>query len=331
MDRFLANLEQVNPGVEHLLVSARTGEGVDAVPRLARGGGGPGGRAARDRRAARPRRRAACAADRGERAVFRSGGREDRPALPPDGGALRARREARGHGLVRPGAIGRAPRRGRVRAPGDRRQARPACHRARRRKAPVSTARLELLRAGRLAIAFGPERRRALARARGSWLLDDRLRAARRRVGVSCRPTRTRSWPRNWPRRITTCSGSCATCSSTTADCSRVATSGNVHDTGGVELPLSVPGRDPDRPRGRGGGRPGVGADEGGRGRCAARADAAGGRRGTARRRGGTAARVRAGGKLLALGNGGSATDAMDAVADLTRRRRAGRRTRRST
>jgi hydrogenase nickel incorporation protein HypB len=29
MDRFLANLDQVNPGVEHVLVSARTGEGVD--------------------------------------------------------------------------------------------------------------------------------------------------------------------------------------------------------------------------------------------------------------------------------------------------------------
>jgi hydrogenase nickel incorporation protein HypB len=31
VDRFLRNLEQVNPGVQHMLVSARTGEGVDAV------------------------------------------------------------------------------------------------------------------------------------------------------------------------------------------------------------------------------------------------------------------------------------------------------------
>jgi hydrogenase nickel incorporation protein HypB len=31
LDRFLANLERVNPGVEHLLASARTGEGVDAL------------------------------------------------------------------------------------------------------------------------------------------------------------------------------------------------------------------------------------------------------------------------------------------------------------
>ncbi len=30
LDRFLANLDAVNPGVERLLVSARTGEGVDA-------------------------------------------------------------------------------------------------------------------------------------------------------------------------------------------------------------------------------------------------------------------------------------------------------------
>jgi hydrogenase nickel incorporation protein HypB len=30
VDRFLRNLEAVHPGVEHLLVSARTGEGVDA-------------------------------------------------------------------------------------------------------------------------------------------------------------------------------------------------------------------------------------------------------------------------------------------------------------
>jgi hypothetical protein len=31
MDRFLHNLNQVHPGVEHMLVSARTGEGVEQV------------------------------------------------------------------------------------------------------------------------------------------------------------------------------------------------------------------------------------------------------------------------------------------------------------
>jgi hydrogenase nickel incorporation protein HypB len=30
LDRFLANLDAVNPGVDHLLLSARSGEGTDA-------------------------------------------------------------------------------------------------------------------------------------------------------------------------------------------------------------------------------------------------------------------------------------------------------------
>jgi len=33
LERFLANLDQVNPGVRHMLVSARTGEGVDGFAR----------------------------------------------------------------------------------------------------------------------------------------------------------------------------------------------------------------------------------------------------------------------------------------------------------
>jgi hydrogenase nickel incorporation protein HypB len=33
LERFLANLDRVNPGVEHMLCSARTGEGVDAFAR----------------------------------------------------------------------------------------------------------------------------------------------------------------------------------------------------------------------------------------------------------------------------------------------------------
>jgi len=33
LERFLANLDQVNPGVTHMLVSARTGEGTDAFAR----------------------------------------------------------------------------------------------------------------------------------------------------------------------------------------------------------------------------------------------------------------------------------------------------------
>ena len=37
-DRLLANIETVNPGARTMLVSAKTGEGVDGVPRMARGG-----------------------------------------------------------------------------------------------------------------------------------------------------------------------------------------------------------------------------------------------------------------------------------------------------
>ena len=72
------------------------------------------------------------------------------------------------------------------------------------------------------------------------------------------------------------------------------------------------------RPRGGRGGRARVGGDEGARGGRAARADA---RRGGGRRCRSAARalreRLERGGKVLALGNGGSATDAMDAVADL--------------
>ena len=75
VDRFLGNLEQVNPGVEHLLVSARTGEGVEDVSRWLEGvaarepaarmtrglATASGGRAAR---AARPRRTSASSSAR---------------------------------------------------------------------------------------------------------------------------------------------------------------------------------------------------------------------------------------------------------------------------
>ena len=76
-----------------------------------------------------------------------------------------------------------------------------------------------------------------------------------------------------------------------------------------------------------------LGADEGRRGRRAARADARPRQRRAAwRRPRRCAARFDAGGKLLALGNGGSATDAMDVGRGLPRRRRAaGPRGRRST
>ena len=84
-----------------------------------------------------------------------------------------------------------------------------------------------------------------------------------------------------------------------------------------VELPLPVPRRDRDRPRRGARRRARVGADEGRGDRRAARADAGRGPRRARRRRGRAARALDAGGRLLALGNGGSATDAMDAVADM--------------
>ena len=49
LDKLLYNLDAVHPGVERILVSARTGEGVDAVARLARGDRRPGWRPTRER------------------------------------------------------------------------------------------------------------------------------------------------------------------------------------------------------------------------------------------------------------------------------------------
>ena len=85
-----------------------------------------------------------------------------------------------------------------------------------------------------------------------------------------------------------------------------------------VGLPVPVPGRARGRPRRRARRRPALGAAEGRGGRRAARADAdRGPRRAAGRGRRRCARAFDAGGRLLALGNGGSATDAMDAVADL--------------
>ena len=144
LDRFLANIDAVNPGVETMLVSATHRRGRRRVARVARprsrtrrGGGGPG-LGARWRRptaggARRPGRRAARRAHRGQPRVLRAEAGRARALLPPDGRALRPRRPP---GRARPfagGALGRPPRRGRVRPSGDRRQARAAGDRAGRR------------------------------------------------------------------------------------------------------------------------------------------------------------------------------------------------------
>ena len=110
LDRLLANLDAVHPGVRRMLTSARTGEGVDAFREwLATS---PGGRAP-PRESARP---AACRrvadrsarARRGQRALLLARGRAHRPPVPPDGRALRARRAA---GRRRPPRPPRAPTR----------------------------------------------------------------------------------------------------------------------------------------------------------------------------------------------------------------------------
>ena len=136
LDRLLYNLDQVHPDVERMLVSARSGEGIDAwrewlvgvAQRRAPGGAcvtrGARGRRLRAARAAAPRAHAV------QRAVLRGRGRAARAAVPQDGRAVRARRQA---GRVRPLArrtLRRAARGGRVRAPGDRGQARAAGDRA---------------------------------------------------------------------------------------------------------------------------------------------------------------------------------------------------------
>ena len=130
LEKLLYNIDAVHPDVETIVLSARTGEGIDAwrdwlvriAVAAARGGGWL------------DRRRAALRSGRSANArFFEDVGRAAGAAVPSDGRAVRPRRPA---DRVRPlagGALGRAPRRGRVRPSGDRRQAGAAGDRARRR------------------------------------------------------------------------------------------------------------------------------------------------------------------------------------------------------
>ena len=116
LDTFLYHLEAVHPGVEHLVVSAKTGEGCDELP--------PGSRARRAVRRRPPRvgrvdRVVTAAAvaqlrlpellaqrlEAGER-FFAAAGRPARAPVPPHGRALRPRRPA---GRLRRGARPTAP------------------------------------------------------------------------------------------------------------------------------------------------------------------------------------------------------------------------------
>ena len=178
----------------------------------------------------------------------------------------------------------------------------------------------------RLRRAGGRARRSrdAVAAARRPRLPDGRLRAARRRVGAGAAEPTTRSSARSWPRRPTTCCGSSSTCSSSTAGCWRAAPS-NASTTSAPRAsctrssPSASTISTPCSPTWRA--------------RCVMKADEVQDLRartltgsGAALSQAAAAALRRAydgGGRLLALGNGGSATDATDVVADFSRRRRA--------
>ena len=129
LDRFLYNLDAVHPGVERMLVSARTGEGVDEwrdwLDRRSRP------LAVEARRAVTQRRSRATSLDAGSAPSARARTRTFFEAEAERLARLchrMAERFARGgrlvaFGRVAGGPLGRAPRGGRVRPPGDRRQA----------------------------------------------------------------------------------------------------------------------------------------------------------------------------------------------------------------
>ena len=231
--------------------------------------------------------------------------------------ARRAAGRARRHAG---GALGRAPRRGRVRPPGDRRQAgaagaRPGRRgrRARPRRSGSSAsprtspsafgrrrgggARRRARERGCLTVAFAPgtgaEWEFVAADGRPVRRPGARRDALPRALGARARLLRPPRAARG-PRRRGPCTTRARRASSTRSSASRSTTSRRSSPTSGAP------------------------SDEGRGGRRAARADAHRGRRGAARgRRRGARARSTRGGRLLALGNGGSATDAMDLVADL--------------
>ena len=143
LDRFLCNLDAVHPGVERMLVSARTGEGVDALrdwlARLA----APSGRAGVTR-CAPPGRATGSTAGRGAREANRRFFADEAERVARLCHRM-AERFARGGRLVALGALagralGRAARGRRVRASGDRGQARASGHRAGGRGRPCRQA-----------------------------------------------------------------------------------------------------------------------------------------------------------------------------------------------
>ena len=171
-----------------------------------------------------------------------------------------AERFARGGRLVAlralaGGALGRAPRRGRVRAPGDRRQARAARDRRWPARAATWPRRSSCSRdPDDIAIAFGAdedggEAARALARRPRARLPDDRVRRGRRRVGVRAADRRPRRAPGAGRDALPRAVGARPRVLRRTAACSPGASSAPA-TTPARQLPLPVPGRARGRPRG---------------------------------------------------------------------------------
>ena len=195
LERFLHNLDAVHPGVERDARQRAHRRGRRRVRGLAgarwpRARGRPRDRRGLARRRARARRAPAGRAHRGQRALLRateaSGSRGSATGWPS---ASRAAGGWSRVGAPPPARSDVAPRRRRVRAPGDRRQARAAGDRAVAARRAAGRARLDLLAEPDDIVhrlrrpADGRARGGARARARAR-LPDGRLRAARRRVGV---------------------------------------------------------------------------------------------------------------------------------------------------
>ena len=180
-----ANLDAVNPGVRAMLVERPHRRGRRRVARLARAGGGTGARAACEHRIGRPRSRSG---SRCARTPTRASSRP-RPSGSRGCATGMAERFARGGrllavGATPVGALRRAPRRGRVRASRDRRQAGAAGARPRARGRAGRRAARAARRAGRHRRSASARRgRRSPARGERGCLTIAFARRGRR-VGV---------------------------------------------------------------------------------------------------------------------------------------------------
>ena len=207
------------------------------------------------------------------RSFFEARGGASRSLLPPDGGAVRPRGRLISLGLLAGGPLGRSPRRRGVRAPGDRRQARAAGHRPRPGGWPAHGPGRADRRAGRHRDRV--RHRRAGTRRDASRRSGWRGRAAARRS-----PSRAcgAEWEFEPPSEDPFVRQELAeTLYHVLWELVHVffehrgllegREAGPVHDTGRVELPLSVPLRGRDRPGRRARGRALERPDEVGGGR----------------------------------------------------------------